>query len=267
MLVRTAGAPRRPTGAREAAGGQHSEGFLTWSREGAVHREVAGPRWETGPVSTSAPQSADAPGAGTPPAGPVSAGPPSGAAGSPQGPPVAGRKRGGGTAADMVRSLVIIVGLVAVVVFAVPRPQGRIQQPVDVTTVVAQARAAGIAVDEPEVPEAWTPNIASFGPDQREGLPTLSLGFVETDGTYVGVRVTRGATPDWTRTVTGSGEESADGATVGVGVTPWQRLTSEESAKRTSLLLDQDGTTYVVTGTAPIEDLTDVAAQLVPSDG
>lgn len=219
-------------------------------------------------MSTSAPQSADASGAGTPPAGPPSAGTPSGAAaGSPPGQPVAGRKRGGGTASDMVRSLAIIVGLVAVVVFAVPRPQGRIQQPVDVPTVVAQAQAAQIAVDEPEVPKAWTPNIASFGPDQREGLPTLSLGFVETDGTYVGVRVTRGATPDWTRTVTGSGKESADGATVDVEGTSWQRLVSDESAKRTSLLLDQDGTTYVVTGTAPIKDLTDVAAQLVPSDG
>ncbi len=164
----------------------------------------------------------------------------------------------------MVRSLLIIVALVAVVVFAVPRPQGRIEQPVDVAEAVSQARAGALAVAAPTVPEGWTPNIATFGPDPQEGLPTLSLGYVQPAGTYVGVRATRGATPSWTTTVTGRGEVPPDGATVEVDGDLWQRFVGTENAERTSLLLEQDGTTYVVTGTAPVEDLTDVAAQIVP---
>ncbi len=227
-------------------------------------------------MSTPAPRSADAPGASASPARPSGTEPPSadpagtgtgtgtGTTGAAAGRAAPARRRGGGTAADMVRSLLVIVALVAVVVIAVPRPQGRIQEPVDVPDVVAQARAAQIDVSAPDVPESWTPNLATFRPDAQEGLPTLSVGYVTPEGTYAGLRATRGATPTWTQTVTADGEEAAEDPVVDVEGEPWQRLTTEESEERSSLLLTRDGTTYVVTGTVPLEDLTDVAAQVVP---
>ena len=180
-----------------------------------------------------------------------------------------GGRRRGGTAGDMVRSMLVIVGLVVIVYVAVPRPQGRIQQPVDVGTTVAQASDVGISVDAPQVPQAWKPNVATFEPDPVEGLPTLTLNWVLPDGTFVGVRATRGATPAWTGTATGSGRPGGGAAPVTLDGRDWQALegAAGDSVLR-SLVLEGDGSgdgvTYVVTGTAPQDDLERVAAEVVP---
>lgn len=195
------------------------------------------------------------------PAPPPAAGP------AAAGPAIAGgRPRRGGTAVDMLRSMVVIVVLVAVVYVAVPRPQGRITQPVDVGTTVAEASAGGVALDAPQVPRAWKANLSTFEPDPKEGLPTLSLGWVLPSGTFVGVRATRGATPTWTGDATGGGSAGDDAAPVTLGGRDWQRLVAEEDDRRRSLVLGAGGagTTYVVTGTAPQADLERVAAEVVP---
>lgn len=180
-------------------------------------------------------------------------GPTPGAAAAPQ------RRHGAGTAADMLRSLLVIGVLVAVVFLAVPRPQGRIQQPVDVAGATEQARAAGLEVTEPDVPQDWQPNAARFAPDAVEGLPTWSVGYLLPDGTFAGVRATTGATPAWLGGVTsgasldGAEPREVDGAT-------WQRVVSEDGAQRRSLVLVEEPVTTVVTGTADDEALDALAA-------
>ena len=181
-----------------------------------------------------------------------------------------GGRRRGGTAGDMVRSMVVIVALVVVVYVAVPRPQGRIEQPVDVGTTVAQASDVGIPVDAPQVPQGWRPNVATFEADPVEGLPTLTLNWVLPEGTFVGVRATRGATPSWTRGATDSGRPAGDDAApVTLDGRDWRVLrgSAGDTVVR-SLVLDQDGSgddvTYVVTGTASQADLERVAAEVVP---
>ena len=211
-----------------------------------------------------------------PPAPPVPPGASPGAStartGEPPGSAAArpGGRRRGGTAGDMVRSMLVIIALVAVVYVAVPRPHGRIQQPVDVGAAVAQASDAGVALDAPRVPQAWKPNAASFEPDPVEGLPTLTLGWVLPDGTFAGVRATRGATPTWIGTATGGGRPAGGGdAGVTLDGRDWQVLESPAGdARQRSLVLAPDGSgagvTYVVTGTAPGADLRRVAAEVVP---
>jgi hypothetical protein len=157
------------------------------------------------------------------------------------------RRRGAGTAADMVRSLLVIGALVAVVVLAVPRPQGRIQQPVDVAQAVEDARAAGLPAVVPAVPAEWEPNAATFEPDPVEGLPTFSVGYLLPDESYASLRMTTGATPGWLGGFTADG--SPDGEREVAGET-WQRLVSEESASRRSLVLVEGPVTTLVTGTA-----------------
>lgn len=190
------------------------------------------------------------------------------APGTPETPPAAGgRPRRGGTAVDMLRSMVVIVALVAIVYVAVPRPQGRITQPVDVGTTVAEASEAGVSLDAPQVPRGWTANLSTFAPDPQEGLPTLSLGWVLPDGTFVGVRAARGATPTWTAGATGDGRADDDAGPVTLDGRGWQQLVGEEDDRRRSLVLGADGatgTTYVVTGTAPQADLERVAAEILP---
>lgn len=169
---------------------------------------------------------------------------------APDGPPA--RRRGAGTAADMVRSLLVIGVLVAVVFLAVPRPQGRIQQPVDVAQAVEEARAAGLPAVEPTVPAEWEPNAATFEPDPVEGLPTFSVGYVLPDESFAGLRITTGATPAWVAGFTADGRP--DGEREVAGAT-WQQLVSPESASRRSLVLVEGPTTTLVTGTAEQEAL------------
>lgn len=183
------------------------------------------------------------------------------------GPAVAGgRPRRGGTAVDMLRSMLVIVALVAVVYVGVPRTQGRIAQPVDVGATVAEASTAGVALDAPQVPRGWKANLATFQPDPKEGLPTLTLVWVLPAGTYVRVSATRGATPTWTSVATGGGSADDAVAPVTLGGREWQPLVDDKSVQHRSLVLGADGTgtTYVVTGTAPRADLERVAAEVVP---
>ena len=205
-------------------------------------------RCETGAVSQSS--------------GAAAAPSPGGSAG-PAGPPA--RRRGGGTAADMVRSLLVIGVLVAVVVLAVPRPQGRIEQPVDVAAATEQARELDLDVRVPAVPEGWRPNVASFEPDPVEGLPTWSVGYLVPEDAYAGVRVTRGATPAWVDGMTGQGRPPQDGETEReVAGATWQVVVSDQGARRRSLVLVDDQQTTVVTGTAPDADLEALAAAVAP---
>jgi len=162
----------------------------------------------------------------------------------------------------MVRSLLVIGVLVAVVVLAVPRPQGRIQQPVDVAGSAELAIAGGLEVTAPDVPADWTPNTATFRPDPVEGLPTWSVGYLLPGGAFAGLRVTRGATPAWLGGVTSNGREPEDGPTTRqVAGEEWQVLVSDGTSRRRSLVLaDGAGVTTVVTGTAADEDLDVLAA-------
>ena len=187
-----------------------------------------------------------------------------GGRGAPAGPPA--RRRGGGTAADMVRSLLVIGVLVAVVVLAVPRPQGRIEQPVDVAAATEQARALDFDVREPAVPEGWRPNVATFEPDPVEGLPTWSVGYLVPEESYAGVRVTRGATPAWVDGMTGRGRPPEDGpAEREVAGATWQVLVSDQGARRRSLVLVAGQQTTVVTGTAEDADLDALAEAVAPA--
>lgn len=180
----------------------------------------------------------------------------SSASGAPApGPPA--KRRGAGTAADMVRSLLVIGVLVAIVFLAVPRPQGRIQQPVDVAQAAEEARAAGLPAVEPAVPDGWEPNAATFEPDPVEGLPTFSVGYLLPDESYAGVRMTTGATPGWLSGFTADG--APDGERQVAGAT-WQQLASEEDPRRRSLVLVEGPVTTLVTGTADQAALDALAA-------
>ncbi len=182
--------------------------------------------------------------------------------GTPGRPAAPARRRGAGTASDMVRSLVVIGVLVAIVFLALPRPRGRIEQPVDVAASVRDAQAAGLPALEPVVPEGWRANAATFEPDVVEGLPTWSVGYLLPDDSFAGVRTTAGATPAWLDGVTSAGE--ADGEREVAGQV-WQELASGTGTRRRSLVLVTDQVTTVVTGTADDDELDELAAAVVPS--
>jgi len=147
------------------------------------------------------------------------------------------RPRGFETAGDMVRSVVVVMGLVLVIYFLGVRPQVEQRPPVDVAGVTEQARQGGVAVAEPVLPEGWAPSNARFGPDAEEGLPTLHLGYLDPQGQYGGISATPATTPTWVQGVAGE-PAVEDGARDLAGRT-WQVWTNDET--RGTTLVSQPG--------------------------
>lgn len=157
----------------------------------------------------------------------------------------------------MVRSLLVVLAVVIAVVLVSQPRTGPIERPVDVEAATQEAVDGGLPVRVPEVPDGWDPNGARFAPDTTEGLPTWHVGYVTPSGRYAGVDVTRGATPRWVGGVSSDGRE--DGTRTVEGAT-WQQLSSGGDPERVSLVREQDGVTTVVGGTAPLEELDQLAA-------
>jgi hypothetical protein len=156
----------------------------------------------------------------------------------------------------MVRSLAVIGAVVAVIYLLVPRPAGTSAPPVDLPGAVEVAEAAGdVPVVVPDLGEDW--EVTSARRDRPvDGDPaTWHVGYLAPSGGYAGLEVADDVTESWVERVTSDG---TPGATQDVGGTPWQVLESEEP-RRTSLLLEEDGRTTVVTGSAVLDELVELA--------
>lgn len=175
----------------------------------------------------------------------------------------AGRRRGRETVADMVRSLGLVLAIV-VVVFLIARPPASTSQRVrviDYSSDVAQARAAapygvlapaGLSTrwratsSRAEVPSAGTP-----------GPVSLHIGFVTPADAYAAVAESN---IEPTTFVADQTERAAPDGSEQVAGTTWERRRAEGGAL--SLVLSGAGRTVVVTGTAGLDELHELAAAL-----
>ncbi|NYD23964.1 DUF4245 family protein [Kineococcus aurantiacus] len=165
------------------------------------------------------------------------------------------QRRSEGNVQSMVISMLVILAMVAVVVWLLPRPNAIEQPAVDV------ANAASGAVSElpfnpvvPDGPQGWTATSANVN-RSTDGVTTWHVGYRTDDGDYLALETARDTTRTWLRAQTQSGE--ADGEQT-IGGEVWQRYLQEDRA-RYSLVRTQDGQTLLVTG----EGGYDVLAELV----
>jgi len=165
------------------------------------------------------------------------------------------RTRHAGSIRSMVISMGLILAMVFVVVWVVPRPSAVEQPPADVPN--AAAGAASQLSFVPPVPQGldgWTATSAQVN-RSTDDVRTWHVGYRTDDGDYVAVEVARDVTPTWQRAQTAGG--SADG-TATVQDRQWDRFLQEDRGRR-SLVRVQDGVTVVATG----ESDDDVLAELV----
>lgn len=158
----------------------------------------------------------------------------------------------------MVRSLAVIIAVVAALVLIVPRPN-EVVQPVDVQAAAAGARA-GLPF-EPAVPSGlptgWAPRTAKL---QRgtDGVQMWLLSYATPKGTFAGVRQGANPTDTWEdRQVTDGGETG----TRRVADQDWV-VRSRLDRGITSWVLRRPGVTTIVTGTADEADLERLARSL-----
>jgi Protein of unknown function (DUF4245) len=165
--------------------------------------------------------------------------------------------------ADMVRSMALIIGFVAVIVLLVPRPNAVSQPDVDASAAASAARPglSFVPAVPAGLPDGWAARTAKaqVGTDD---VATWLLQYQTPSGAYGAVRQARNATPAWEARQVTDGRESG---TVHVGQFDWV-VRSREDRGITSWVLRRGTLTTIVTGTAPKAELETLAAALPPAE-
>ncbi|MGZ4651266.1 MAG: DUF4245 family protein [Kineosporiaceae bacterium] len=168
------------------------------------------------------------------------------ATGSGQQPPAPdGRTRRGvrGTVADMVRTMVVVLAVVAVIWLLVPRPNRIVQPQADVAGVAAAAtQELGYTPLIPQdLPSTWVPTEAAVR-DAADGIKDFHLGYTSPQG-QTGVEQATRLTNRWLEI------NDAGGKTVGrvtIDGLVWVHLYKTER-DYTSLLLRRPNQVILVT--------------------
>ncbi|MEZ0164638.1 DUF4245 domain-containing protein [Kineococcus sp. LSe6-4] len=165
------------------------------------------------------------------------------------------RRHSGGNVRSMVISMAVILGMVFVVVWLLPRPNAIEQPAVDVANAARGADARlPFAPVVPDGPQGWTATSANVN-RSTDGVVTWHIGYRTDEGDYLALEAARDTTPAWLRAQTQSGdargEQTIDGEV-------WQRYLQPDR-ERYSLVRTQDGQTLLATG----EGGYDVLAELV----
>ncbi|WP_328292434.1 DUF4245 domain-containing protein [Kineococcus sp. NBC_00420] len=162
--------------------------------------------------------------------------------------------RSGGNVQSMVLSMAVILALVAVVVWLLPRPN-QIEQPAVDVANAAEGNAAALpfAPAVPDGPAGWTATSANVN-RSTDGVVTWHVGYRSDEGQYLALEVAEDTTKTWLKAQTQGG--TADGTRTVQGQ-PWDGYLQPDR-KRYSLVRTQDGVTVLVTGEggyAPITEL------------
>lgn len=177
-------------------------------------------------------------------------------------PPARKRPRGFETAGDMVRTMAVVLALVLGVFFLGARPQGDQRPPADVAGRVSEARAGGLQISEPVLPQGWRASNSRFGPDASEGLPTFHVGYLDPAGQYGGISAAVGVTPTWVEGV--AGDSAVDSGSRDLAGRTWEVWEDAETGS-TTLVAEagaDDGTSDVAAPTVAVTSRgTDAALQ------
>jgi Protein of unknown function (DUF4245) len=167
-----------------------------------------------------------------------------------------------GVSSDMLRSMLVIVGIVVVLLLLVPRPNRIPQRTLDVPSAASAAAAElGFAPSVPVgLPEGWTPVAA----DVQRGTgdtPTWHLSYLTPSGTYAGVQQAAKPDPKW------ESRQVTDGAEQGVHTVAGKDWIVRSRTDRgiTSWVLRSPERTTIVTGTAPEAELDAFATAVLAS--
>lgn len=167
-----------------------------------------------------------------------------------------GRRRG--TVADMVCSLSVVLGVVLVIVWVVPRDTGPERRPYDYGFALQRARAgATYPVLAPVgLPVGWRASAAVGGGPAR-GSTGWRMAFVTPSGRFAGLDQTD---EDPATLLSRRGVDASGGVPVQVGARTWLQTRSERG--ETALWRREGPSTVLLTGDAPRQELETLAGSL-----
>lgn len=171
-------------------------------------------------------------------------------------------KRGFESLGDMVRSLGLVLVVVAVLVLITLRTKGEDVRVVDYSSTLSQARVAApfALLDASGLPSGWRATSGYYDPPAETGVPGVvrwHIGWITPDGEYAAVEQSNG---DGGALLRDQLDEPVEAGTVTVGGSTWTRY--EGSNGRRALTTTRDGATVVVHGTAGWAELDQLAGAL-----
>jgi len=108
----------------------------------------------------------------------------------------AAKRRGNQTAFNLVIATLASLGVVLLLVLVVVRPDPGPAEPIDVTSIAADAeQTAGLPLLVPALPEGWSANAARFGTVSE--VPTWYVGYVTPETEFIAVNQGIDANATW----------------------------------------------------------------------
>ncbi|ARJ05739.1 hypothetical protein GCM10010988_08660 [Cnuibacter physcomitrellae] len=168
---------------------------------------------------------------------------------------------------NLVLSLLVTVGLVVVIVLAVPRPATVERDPVDYAQVAQSVQSSmPVPLAVPTLPEGWTSNAAELRGGGADGVASWYVGLLTPGDSpqYVGLTQALDSNPTWLAQQLG---DSVAAGTVDLGGVTWtvfdNRGRSGDFGNNQYALEAESGrSTYIVAGTATPEEVQQVASSI-----
>jgi len=161
--------------------------------------------------------------------------------------------------ADMLRTMAVILAIVAVVFFLVPRPTSLPQARVDVARSASEARSAlGFAPSVPVLPAGWTATQAEVR-SGADGVVTWHLGFQTPGGRYAALEQAERSTYSWENILTSGGDKVG---TVEISGLDWEHVVRADRAVDALIHRGTNRVTLVTSKEGGLAEATALAAAL-----
>jgi hypothetical protein len=171
-----------------------------------------------------------------------------------------------------LKNLVLALGasllVVLVIVLLVPRTDTPVDRDVDVVSIAEQAQIASddpLAV--PELPEGWRANAAELRTSEVDDVTAWYVGYLTPSDEYLGMYQGIDANPTW---VAGQLARTAATGTTTIDGIEWTVYDNRESSvdvgnAKYGLTTEAGDSTFVLLGTATIDEFETLATALVPT--
>lgn len=171
------------------------------------------------------------------------------------------RRRASQTAFNLVIALVASLGVVALIVLVVVRPQSVEREPVDYASVAADAQGGvDVPLAVPELPEGWSANRAELVAPGADGVQAWEIGLITPSDQYIGLVQGVDANSSWIAKETA---EAVSSGTVRIGGVAWdsydRRDLDDPGNLAYALVATFDRSTIVLGGTASDTDFATLA--------
>ena len=177
----------------------------------------------------------------------------------------AAQRRAKQTLNNLLLSLAATVGVMVLLVLAVPRDDSNRVQPVDYVAIAEQAAAeTSEKLLIPTIPVDWYSNAARYRSSDQDSVATWYVGFVGPNSEFLAMTQGLDVNQTWIQLMLESNKPTGKVELAGQS---WQifesvRENNPPKSKDYMMVLENDKNAVFVYGVAPIEVLEDFALQL-----